>query len=139
MPGGETAVGDEADAGGAGLRVEREFGVDDGVVAAEVAEVGARLDGRAREPQVVEVGHATERGVVRAHQADDRGRVLHVERDGADAAAPDRLGDGPRPTLVHVGHRHQPDALRVVRQVVGRAQAHAARTEDEKVHKRSGQ
>ena len=54
--GREAAVGDDVDSGVARLRIEREFRGDDGVVAAEVAEVRARLNRGACELQIVKVG-----------------------------------------------------------------------------------
>ena len=85
--GRESAVGDDVDACGARFLVEREFGGDDRVVAAEVAEVRARFDGRARESEIVEVCDATDGRVVAAHQFDCARAVVNVELRGARAFA----------------------------------------------------
>jgi hypothetical protein len=116
------------------LLVQGEFRVHDRVVAAEVAEVRPRLDGRAREPKVVEVGDAAQGRVVAAHQLDDARAVFHVNLRGPDAPVAQGLRHGARPPPVHVRDRHQLDARGVVREVVGRAESHPPRAEHEDSH-----
>ena len=118
------------------LRVERELGVYDRVVAAEVAEVRARLYRRARERQVVEVSDATDRGVVAAHQPDRALEVFDVDVRRADAPGLQSLRDRARAPLVNVRDRHGLHALGVVREVVGRAEPHPPRAEHEDSHPR---
>jgi hypothetical protein len=64
----ESAVRNDVDAGRTRIFIERQFGSDDRVVAAEVAEMDARLYGRPRELQIMEVCDATDASVVAAHQ-----------------------------------------------------------------------
>ncbi len=115
---------------------KREFRVHDRVVAAEVAEVRPRLDGRARELQVVEVGDAAQRRVVSAHQLDDARAVFHVNLRGPHAPVAQGLRHGARATFVHVRDRDELHALGVVREVVGRAEPHPPGAEHEHSHPR---
>jgi hypothetical protein len=134
--GREAAIGNDVDAGGTRLRVEREFRGDDRVVAAEVAEVRARFNRRTRELQVVIVSDATDHGVVAAHQLDNLRRVAHVNLSGRQLLrAPDRGDDGACAFEVKVCDGDGGHVFRVVREIVGRAQPHASCAEYENLHK----
>ena len=110
---------------GAHLCVEGKFGGDDRVVAAGVAEVRARFDGRAGELQVVEVGDATDNRVVPAHERDRLRVVGHVDLRGCEFLAPHGGHDGVCTLRVDVGDGAH--VRRVVREIVSRAESDAPR------------
>ncbi len=82
--GRETAIGNDVDSGFLRLVVQCKLGVDDFVVAAQIAEICFRGERRACEAGVQFVDDATKNRIVFAHQIDDGAFIRDVElqRDG---------------------------------------------------------